>query len=98
MTDVPTIAVDLERLNPRRRNQRMAGSDAIAASQDSRIRNRKCRATPTTQAATIHAETITRILIVVACTLRWSNEMRIRLNSGWTLGGTARASSVRGGS
>ena len=64
----------------------MAGSDAMAASQASRIRNRKCRATPTTQAATIHADTITRILMVVAWTLRWSKEMRIRLNSGLDLG------------
>ena len=75
ITDVPTIAVDRDGSAPPQ-EPADGRSEAMAASQASRIRNRKCWATPTTQAATIQAETITRILMVVAWTLRWSKEMR----------------------
>ena len=66
MTVAPTIAVARERRIPRRRNQRMAGSEAMAASQASRIKNRKCCTTPTTQATISQTDTITRTLIAAA--------------------------------
>ena len=57
----------------------MAGSEAMAASQASRIKNRKCCTTPTTQAAMSQTDTITRTLIVAAWMFRWSSEIRTLL-------------------
>lgn len=86
-TGTATAAVARVRRTPRRRNQRMAGSMAMAASQASRIRNRKCCTTPTTQAAISQAETMTRILIVAAWISRWSSEIRIRRAGGGSAAG-----------